>query len=160
MAPRGRPPLPTSIKVARGNPGKRPLNEDEPQPDGVVGDPPDYILGDALDEWNRTAPKLEACGVLTSVDRPFLIAYCQAWARYLDAERRILKSGEVVMSPNKYPIQNPYRAIANKALEQCRAFWSEYGMTASARTRIKVTPKGQAGSKLGEFLARRKAIGQ
>ena len=29
----GRKPLPTALKALRSNPGRRPLNEDEPKPD-------------------------------------------------------------------------------------------------------------------------------
>ena len=29
----GRKPLPTKIKLLRGNPGRRPLNENEPEPE-------------------------------------------------------------------------------------------------------------------------------
>lgn len=32
MAGRGRPPKPTAIKELEGNPGKRPLNKNEPKP--------------------------------------------------------------------------------------------------------------------------------
>ena len=32
MATRGRKPKPTALKVLEGNPGKRPLNENEPIP--------------------------------------------------------------------------------------------------------------------------------
>ena len=80
-------------------------------------------------------------GVLTEVDVPAFVAYCKAWARYVDAEAQIAKTSEVVRSPKGYPIQNPYRAIANKAYVHCRDFWSEYGMTASSRSRIQVKPR-------------------
>ncbi|HZK10243.1 MAG TPA: phage terminase small subunit P27 family, partial [Clostridia bacterium] len=33
MATRGRKPKPTALKVLEGNPGKRPLNKNEPQPE-------------------------------------------------------------------------------------------------------------------------------
>ena len=33
MAQRGRKPKPTAVKVLEGNPGKRQLNEMEPQPE-------------------------------------------------------------------------------------------------------------------------------
>lgn len=138
---RGRKSTPTVLKLARGNPGKRPVNQDEPKPEGEVGDPPALLTGDAKKEWERLCPQLEAMGVLTSVDVPAFAAYCKAWARYVDAENKITATGEVVKSPSGYPIQNPYRAIANKAYQQCREFWSEFGMTASARTRVQAKPR-------------------
>ena len=40
---RGRKPVPTRLKVIRGNPGKRALNKNEPQPAGELADPPDWM---------------------------------------------------------------------------------------------------------------------
>jgi hypothetical protein len=37
---RGRRPKPTRLKVLTGNPGKRPLNMDEPQPEPAIPDCP------------------------------------------------------------------------------------------------------------------------
>lgn len=140
---RGRKPVPTALKILRGNPGKRALNPDEPQPNPSlgIGDPPASLKGEGLEEWHRLGPQLEAMGVLTHVDVPAFVAYCKAWARYIDAERKIETLGEVVKAPSGYPIVNPYRSIANKAYQQCKDFWSDFGMTASARTRIHAKPR-------------------
>ncbi len=140
---RGRKPTPTVLKLARGNPGKRPVNVHEPVPDPSlnIGDPPAHVKGEALTEWHRLGPQLETLGTLTHVDRPAFVAYCKAWARLLHAEDQVATLGEVVKAPSGYPIPNPYRAVANKAYQQCKDFWSEFGMTASARTRIHATPR-------------------
>ena len=48
-------PKPTVLKVLNGNPGKRPLNENEPQFSKKIPDCPKYIQDDgiAYAEWNR-----------------------------------------------------------------------------------------------------------
>ena len=43
MGKRGPRPRPTALKLARGNPGKRRLNTDEPKPRTGVGDCPDWL---------------------------------------------------------------------------------------------------------------------
>lgn len=141
-AVRGPKPTPTALKLARGNPGKRALNANEPIPDELgIGEPPDDLSAEAVSEWNRLGPELENMGVLTHVDRHSFIAYCRNWARFLEADGKCKTLGEVVKAPSGYPIQNPYRSIANKAYQQCKDFWMEFGMTASARTRIEVKPR-------------------
>ena len=37
---RGRRPKPTRLKLLTGNPGKRPLNDDEPQPQAAIPECP------------------------------------------------------------------------------------------------------------------------
>ena len=128
---RGPKPLPTVLKLARGNPGKRRLNQNEPQPDPElgVGDPPTDMPDAARGEWTRLGSELEAMGVLTHVDRHTFIAYCRNWARLIEANEMCHELGDVVKSPSGYPIQNPYRAVANKAYQQCKPgfpIWSWY----------------------------------
>ncbi|MGH7717148.1 MAG: phage terminase small subunit P27 family, partial [Vulcanimicrobiaceae bacterium] len=39
----GRKPKPTHLKLVAGNPGKRPPNENEPQPEGDLEDAPEGL---------------------------------------------------------------------------------------------------------------------
>lgn len=150
---RGRKPTPTSLRVLRGNPGKRPYNGDEPEPAVVLPDPPSDLDATGLEEWHRTGDILQRLGVLTEADVPAFAAYCRAWARYLDAEKKCSAMGEVLKAPSGYPIVNPLRSISNKALTQCQQFWAEFGMMPSSRSRVRVS-KGSArpASKLDRFL--------
>lgn len=152
---RGRKPTPTQLKVIRGNPGRRPLNADEPQPRVLLPDPPPSVKGEALAEWKRRAPQLERQGLMTELDVPAFIAYCQAWGRYVDAEEKAANR-EVVKTKTGYPIQNPYRAVANRALADCKAFWSDFGMTPSARSRVQVSKAAGAkpASRVDRFMQR------
>ena len=151
---RGRNKTPSILNLIRGNPGKRPINVFEPQPNNDIGEAPTLLQGEALAEWERLGPQLEAMGVLTEVDVPAFTAYCQQWARYTEAEAKVKQLGEVVKAPSGYPIINPYLSIANKAYKQCREFWDQFGMTASARTRIAVKPRGagEQSSPLAKYL--------
>ena len=66
--------------------------------------------------------------------------YCQAWGRWLEAEGALRKYGVMVKSPNGLPMQSPYLAVANKAMEQMRSLLSEFGMSPASRTRVRVEP--------------------
>lgn len=138
MGAPGRKPKPTHMKVLAGNPGKRPLNEREPKPKAKIPRVPAHLQGEARREWRRMAKKLFALGLLTEIDGTALALYCQAWARWVEAEEEVRKLGAIVKSPNGYPIQNPYLSVANRAMRDLRAMLVEFGMTPSSRSRVQV----------------------
>lgn len=134
----GRKPKPTALKLLQGNPGKRALNDREPQPEVCVPDPPEH-LGDAAQEhWHEIAHELAEVGILTTIDRDALALYCEAFARWVDANQHVREFGPLVKAPSGYPMQSPFLAIANKAFDQMRALLTEFGMTPSSRVKVKV----------------------
>ena len=137
----GRKPVPTALKVVRGNPGKRPLNEDEPQPEKGIPDPPDWLTEVARAHWPLVAKQLNDAGILTSIDGQALAMYCEAFATWREAMDTIACEGSIVRSQNGFPIQSPWLAIANRAHDDMRKLLVEFGMTPSARSRVKATPK-------------------
>lgn len=148
---KGRKPTPTAIKKLNGNPGKRKLNDAEPKPKGGKPSCPPHVQGEARKEWNRISKDLHAAGLLTKIDKAALAAYCTHWGRWVDAEEQLRKHGPIVKSPSGYPIQNPYLAIANKAMQAMAKLLVEFGMTPSSRSRIAVD-KADAADELAAFL--------
>jgi P27 family predicted phage terminase small subunit len=149
---RGRKPTPTVVKNLLNNPGKRPVNQDEPQPDAIAPDPPDWLNPRARAHWLETAPELESLGLLTAIDGSSLAEYCTIWARWQEAEEAIRTHGMVVRvnvtqwdkngKPlNGSPATSPYVNIANKSLAHVRAFEVEFGRTPSSRSRVHVKGK-------------------
>jgi P27 family predicted phage terminase small subunit len=138
---RGRKPKPTAVKELEGNPGKRPLPEEEPHHEAPPPDfdlPPAELTGDlvAAAEWRRLAPVLRKSKTVTEADRGSLIACCQQWSRYLEANKSVSSMGMVVRSPSGYPMPNPYIGITNKALGNLVRLWAELGLTPSSRSRV------------------------
>lgn len=76
----GRTPQPTAVKQARGNPGKRRLNEWEPMPPQGEVLPPSSLKGAALTVWQREAPIAIAMRTLTTADVTLFARYCRAVA--------------------------------------------------------------------------------
>jgi P27 family predicted phage terminase small subunit len=149
----GRKPKPTQLKELNGNPGKRPLNRNEPKFSGTPTCPK-HLDKVARAEWKRLSAELTANGLLTTVDRAALAGYCSAWARWVAAELKIQTDGTVINSPKSgYPIQNPHVGIANTALDQMRKFAVEFGMTPSSRSRINVADAPTSGDPFAEFMA-------
>ena len=66
-----------------GNPGKRPLNYAEPEPNGAP-EPPDYLDDYATEVWHRVLLSM-AQGVYTMCDEQLLASYCQACSLHRQA---------------------------------------------------------------------------
>lgn len=80
-------------------------------------------------------------GLLSEVDRAALTGYCVAWGRLAEAEAKLRDEKQplvLVALGSGYPIQNPWVAIANKAMEQLIKFGSEFGMSPSSRAGLRI----------------------
>ena len=107
MATRGRKPKPTAMKELEGNPGKHPLNTSEPKPNKKAPACPKWLEPEAKKEWRRLAKQMEAIGILTEVDMAAFAGYCQAYARWKEAEEFITQHGTIVKTPSGYWQQVP-----------------------------------------------------
>ncbi len=140
MGERGPAPKPTRLKVLDGNPGKRALPKNEPQP--LAGaECPEWLSEIAKAEWLRVAPELERIGLLTQIDSTALAAYCAAYARWQMAEEALARHGLTFVTEGGYSAQRPEVSIANKAMAEIRAFCKEFGMTPSSRGRMSLPGK-------------------
>lgn len=100
---------------------------------------PQWMSAAAQKHWPLVAGQLRDAGLLTVIDAPALALYCEAFARWKDANDKVVQLGAVVKAPSGFPIQSPFLAIANKAHEQMVKLLAEFGMTPSSRTRVTVT---------------------
>jgi P27 family predicted phage terminase small subunit len=150
---RGRKPKPTTLKILDGNPGKRSLNDHEPQVQAEIPECPDFLDDEARAEWFRMAKVLEDMGLLTRADRAALAAYCVAYSRWVAAEAQVRRLGTIVKSPLKnFPMKSPYLTVADQALETMRKFMVEFGLTPSSRSRIRVPGNPRATDEFDAFL--------
>lgn len=140
---RGRKPTPTHLKLIRGNPGRRPIRMDEFRPEAKIPPCPRHLKGEAKREWQRLSKLLLAHCMVSAVDRGALAMLCTLWDRYVTAEEMIettktqtpASGGLFVKSPNGFPIQSPWLAVSNRAIEQYKAMCAEFGLTPAARVR-------------------------
>ena len=131
---RGRKPKPTALKRLEGNPGKRPLNELEPVPPPVQLRCPNYLLPEARKEWKRLAPILMSMGLLTAADAVPFAGYCQAYARWREAQDEITRHGSIYKDDDGRIRPNPYIAIATQQMREIKSFAADFGLTPSNRT--------------------------
>jgi P27 family predicted phage terminase small subunit len=137
---RGRKPVPTHLKLVRGNPGKRAIRpEPHPQQPTTVPEPPSFLLPGAKAEWKRIAGELHRLGMLTALDVGPFAAYCQAVARMDEAERLLAESGGAltVIGARGGQMANPLLRIARDAATAVIKIGAEFGLSPSARTRLR-----------------------
>lgn len=158
---KGRKPKPTRLKELTGNPGRRPLNDREPKPTAARPSCPSWLSKEAKAEWRRIVPELERLGLLTLVDRTALAAYCQAAAELEIATKQLNKEGRIIFVEvfNKAgevsgSVQKPHPAIKlqRDAFRQVKAYLAEFGLTPSARTRVKTPEKTDESDPLMDLL--------
>jgi P27 family predicted phage terminase small subunit len=133
---RGRKPLPTAVKRSNGNPGKRGYNHAEPVPPEGLPDCPSHLSVVAKAEWDRIAATLYDMGVLTTVDRAALAAYCQAYGRWVEAEEKLKETPVMLKTPSGYVQQSPWLSVSNKQLELMGRYMAELGITPASRSRV------------------------
>ena len=156
----GRKPKPTCLKVVTGNPGKRPVNENEIQPDDEVPVCPTWLSREAKAEWRRVVPELALLKLLAKVDRAALAAYCEAWSLLRRAEGELEKHGLLLLERTEFEdgsvvtkaTRNPAAYVMTNAMAQIRAFCGEFGLTPSARSRMS-TPEAPSGKGAERYLS-------
>jgi len=155
---KGRKPIPTAIKILAGNPGKRPLNGQEPD-FKKSAECPGWLDEYGREEWFLVAAELSRLGMLTQVDRSALAAYCAACSLLRKAQKEIDRHGitttEIQFDKEGNEIgsiirKNPAVNIIKDAMATIKSFVSEFGFTPSSRTKVKA-PKVE-GDDLDDFL--------
>lgn len=159
MGARGPNSKPTSLKVLQGNPGKRPLNKNEPKPTEFreTPNPPTYFDIVAKKEWTRLAPDLIRLGLLTVADVSLFEAYCLCHSRIVQAQKDLKKAKSLTYEHiNKAGANNvivrPEVTIIQKESIILKALASEFGCTPAARSRMNapdIVPPGDIGGKSG-----------
>ena len=149
---RGRKPKPTLLREIQGNPGKRPLNRNEPQP-GELMAPPADLCEVARSKWFDQI-RLECWGLMvTAADADMLEQYCRLHAELKKAEAKVAEYGELVKSPNGFPCLSPWLCIVNKRRSEMRKIAGEFGGMPSSRTRLSVEGHQPVASKFGDLIA-------
>jgi P27 family predicted phage terminase small subunit len=146
---RGRKPKPTFLKLVTGNPGHRPLNQDEPEPDGELLEPPTTFSARQRIAWQETLKNAPE-GMLRKLDIGVVASYVVNLCLFLDASEKVAELGQMVKQ-NGVACINPYISIARNANAAMVKAASELGFTPSSRSRVKVTGKKKAKNAFGRL---------
>lgn len=162
---RGRKPKPSHLKAVAGNPGKRPLNKNEPQPEKGVPVCPSWLSPKAKIVFREIGGMLDELGVMTRADRRALELLCDAYATYREASEFVRKHGftyesktitgvdeagnQIVSTINR---RYPEVDIASDAWKRIKSMLIEFGMTPSSRSRISVNKEPSADDKAEQYF--------
>jgi P27 family predicted phage terminase small subunit len=128
---RGRKPKPQLLLINGGDEGGI-MARSRPKPPTC----PAHLNPTAKAEWKRLVVSLHGRGVIGDNDRAVLAAYCQAYGRWVEAERKLADTPLLIKLPSGYIQQSPWLAIANKQLEIMHRFAAELGFSPVSRSRV------------------------
>jgi len=144
---RGRKPLPTHLRIVTGNPGKRAINKDEPK--AAKGRPscPAHASDKARETWGYVCGILEDMGILTTTDALAIEMLCEAYADFVAAARTLKDFGSdfyETVNEGGATMYRAHPALAKKqdADRRIRGWLSEFGMSPSSRSRVKLGNNG------------------
>lgn len=145
----GGKPVPTALKIIRGNPGKRAMPKNEPQPEAGAT-PPEWLGKYGLAHWAEIAPQLEKVGILTVMDAQALGDMCFAYQKWREAVDKETNSVSYVTAQSGFPVLAPWVTEGEKQRGIWRKLQAEFGMTPSSRSRVTVS---KAPKKENPFIA-------
>ena len=141
----GRRPIPTEIKLLRGNPGKRKLNRREPRGHSGLPACPTHLRGIAREAWRRLGERLTVLRVVTDADAAALELLALAYGEYRQAVGVVERRGATYATRTANGMivrRRPEVAIASDAWRRVKSMLVEFGLTPAARTRVIAEPAG------------------
>ena len=153
----GRPPKSTALHIIEGtyNPTKHGGRNDIMQGLTFVGShdlpQPTIELGQSGQaEWNRVISQAgQVGGWIAVTDLAALESHCQNVDTLMSARRELKKHGRVITNDKGTPIVSPYWRVYMDCIKEYRYSCSQFGLTPSDRTGIKLENK--ASKELDEF---------
>lgn len=138
-----RPTKPTNLKIVTGNPGKRALNKQEPDPDYLNDlSAPSFLSESGAEIWNEIAPVLRRSRLLTIVDVPILSMMCESLAEYRRATNYCKNDPLDHSEKTGGDVLSQWKIVQSMSLKQVMLIAREFGMTPAARTKIAIQPMG------------------
>jgi P27 family predicted phage terminase small subunit len=147
----GRRPKPTRLKLLEGNPGGRPINKNEPEPERGIPAIPEWLKAFpvAVDEWERESEILDGMGVMTLAEAGTLAMRCYLASQIQEMALEIKDEGRVAYTSRMDSLGNEIMdAKANPKCIQLKNIITEYrqngsllGLDPASRPRLTVDPK-------------------
>lgn len=140
---RGPKATPTHLKILRGNPGKRAINEREPENREGGTDCPCDFDDETRAEWERMVSQFQGMGLWSEEFRGGLVEYCEAFQlkRQSQAIYRSTKQPPLITTKQGNIIQHPLIGTINRQKQIMYRWLIEFGMTPASRTRVQSSKK-------------------
>lgn len=99
---------------------------------------PTDIESDAKEYMKNVLAKLEDNGILDNVDSAALTMLARNYSMFIKASKQLEKEGLTVKSDRQNIAPHPAIKIAKDAQTQAMKVMTEFGLTAKARTKLKI----------------------
>ncbi len=99
---------------------------------------PDGFAAEAVAEWQRVVPEIEAMGLLATVDRAALIRYCRAWQDWCEIDEKLRASGPLIRGRRDGLVRNPLWLLRSDVEATLSDLGKQLGLTPAARLRAGV----------------------
>jgi len=103
----------------------------------VAPNPPTWLSREAKAEWKRVVPELLRLDIVKAEDRAALAAYCETWATFVEATRRVQNEG-LTIKANQGMLAHPAVGIARNTGKELRAWANQFGLTPSAENALQL----------------------
>jgi len=135
--PRGRKPIPASVKRLAGNPGKRAIRPDLPSQPGAPPMPARLMVEPlAVEKWQELVPILLGLGTLTLADGEALATLCEVYAATQACLLELRATGPVMRTDLGGVKPNPAGPLYRGLVSLQTSLMGEFGLTPVSRTRL------------------------
>lgn len=155
----GPPKTPTHLRLVRGNPSKRPINDKEPKPAKGVPSTPKHFSKQEKYWFKRMAEELNHIGVITTLDGmalELMIGAYVEWRHHRDVIAEVGESYQTTTSTGDIIIRaHPQVAMRDRAFNNIHKMMSEFGITPASRSKVS-SDKPAEEDPMDAFLKKRK----
>lgn len=157
---RGRRPKPDALKIAQGNPGKRPIEPAKPEAStdaskaGGLTPPAELADQKALAIWARTAWRLAGLNFIQPTDADAFARYCKylsLWyqlAEQIDVDRLVITTKSDAVEMDRLDRRFQAMLLLDKRLE---ALEDRFGLNPQARHQLLRDKMGARGAGAGQL---------
>ncbi len=155
----GRKPKPTALKILHGSARAKRQAKTEPMPEAGAPPKPDWLGPVASDAWDRLSATLVDMRVLTVVDQTALEMLACVYEEWREAHETVKDEGtrQTINTQHGTRLQaHPSVAQRADAFRRLNSMVQEFGLTPSAKTRIRTPGEPEAHDPLQELIERRR----
>ena len=158
MGKRGPKPTPTSLKIARGNPSRQKLPDNEIEFSESAIEEPVYLNEVGLEKYRQLVKCCEKVkGLLQEPDYQAIGMYSEAYQEFIEAMEDIKGRGAVLVSDKGNPYTNPSCGRKNKAFERMMKITAKFGWTPADRVGLPHPTEKKGKSGFSKFLEQKGA---
>jgi len=142
----GRKTVPTAIKIANGNPGKRALNKNEPTSDIGFDIPLELIDNEvACEQYVYYATLFSGKGLMKDMFQEEVIQIARLKTRLLKQQRLLEQEDECCIGKNGGGYINPRSSLVTNLMKELVRLLADFGMNPSACAHLFAMTPGAAG---------------